>query len=365
VGRNPSGRFVLQMEQVRMTPAALRHPDLLACLSAAAGPPAAAGTAAAGPAAAGMPRRQPQLLPSLRLLESHGDQVLALPPGAVTLATSGTAAHELWAAGPNVLAFQFHIEIDGRLAHEKIWPAIKAAGRWAGGGVRGAGAAALKEGQAMCISAWADSSRGPGLACRFTEEEAQQSERSLLCCQPDDESMLQLVKHFIAHGLGPEQQQEQEQGQEQQQEQQRGQQQGEQQPADEAAEAETAAALLAVVIIGSSSSSSDGSGGPKDSGRPGAQPQQHQDSSHPHEQQQQQHPDPASELPGTSASASRLPPLAASLRPLQTSGRPGAEMLGGAAPVPDAPGSVYSGVSSPGRMSEPACGLGQPAPGQP
>jgi GMP synthase-like glutamine amidotransferase len=92
--------------------------------------------------------------------------VQALPPGAITLATSGTAAHELWAVGANVLASQFHLEVDGRLAHEKIWPAIKAAGRWdggAGGAGGAAGAAALNEGQAMCISAWADSSRGPTL----------------------------------------------------------------------------------------------------------------------------------------------------------------------------------------------------------
>jgi GMP synthase-like glutamine amidotransferase len=65
--------------------------------------------------------------------------VLALPPGAVTLATSSTAAHELWAYGANVLAFQFHLEFDGQLAHEKIWPAIKAAGRWGGRLQRDAG----------------------------------------------------------------------------------------------------------------------------------------------------------------------------------------------------------------------------------
>lgn len=137
VGPNPSGRFVLHMEHISMTPAALQHPQLLSALTAA------------GPAAAEPPADRPTTtsatthttdttttdssssgqLPSLRLLESHGDQVLALPPGATTLATSPTASHELWAYGGCVLAFQFHIEFGGRLAHEKIWPAIKAAGR--------------------------------------------------------------------------------------------------------------------------------------------------------------------------------------------------------------------------------------------
>lgn len=56
-------------------------------------------------------------------------QALKLPAGAQLLLTSDTAVHEMWALGPNVLAFQFHPELPGTLAHEKIWSAVSANGR--------------------------------------------------------------------------------------------------------------------------------------------------------------------------------------------------------------------------------------------
>ena len=47
----------------------------------------------------------------LYALESHGDCVTALPPGAVLLASSATAAVELWALGDTLLASQCHPEL--------------------------------------------------------------------------------------------------------------------------------------------------------------------------------------------------------------------------------------------------------------
>jgi hypothetical protein len=78
--------------------------------------------------------------------------VLALPPGATTLATSPTASHELWAYAGCVLAFQFHIEFGGQLAHEKIWPAIKAAGRWGSEAWASSRGCLLAGGGAMMVS---------------------------------------------------------------------------------------------------------------------------------------------------------------------------------------------------------------------
>jgi GMP synthase-like glutamine amidotransferase len=132
VGPNPSGRFVLGVETVTPTPDGLgRLPALAAAVGAAlerqVSDDAAAGAGKAV-AAAAAPQQQPlaegggsglaaeasarlaaaACRPCFRVMESHGDQVLELPPGAVRLASSGTAANELWALGDNVLAFQFH-----------------------------------------------------------------------------------------------------------------------------------------------------------------------------------------------------------------------------------------------------------------
>lgn len=54
--------------------------------------------------------------------------MLELPPGAIRLATSATAANELWCYGPNILASQFHVEFDEPLVLEKIWASLKAVG---------------------------------------------------------------------------------------------------------------------------------------------------------------------------------------------------------------------------------------------
>ncbi|GIL66971.1 hypothetical protein Vafri_20470 [Volvox africanus] len=185
VGRNPSGKFVLGVENVFVdTPAARRcglvlqsplppplQPSQPSQLSPVVGgaslrgrggrntegdPPAAGcsgggsiastGTGAAAPAAIardakdGEPdvgdgrggRRGGGLVPErfcLRVLQSHGDQVLTLPPGASLLAMSGTAPHEMWALDNRCLAFQFHPELTPDLVYDKIWTALSASGR--------------------------------------------------------------------------------------------------------------------------------------------------------------------------------------------------------------------------------------------
>ncbi|GLI67266.1 hypothetical protein VaNZ11_011449 [Volvox africanus] len=185
VGRNPSGQFVLGVEHVFVdTPAARRcglvlqsphlppPPPLSSPPSQGVGggaslrghgdnntegdPPAAgssggslastgAGAAGAAPAAVVTDAKDGELdvgdgsdgggsglVPErlcLRVLQSHGDQVLTLPPGASLLATSGTAAHEMWALDNRCLAFQFHPELTPDLMYDKIWTALSASGR--------------------------------------------------------------------------------------------------------------------------------------------------------------------------------------------------------------------------------------------
>uniref|UniRef100_A0A383VEN3 Glutamine amidotransferase domain-containing protein n=1 Tax=Tetradesmus obliquus TaxID=3088 RepID=A0A383VEN3_TETOB len=120
-----------------------------ALTAAAAGSSAAAAAASCG---------------CFRLIESHGDQVLQLPPGAVLLASSPTAPNELWSWGPNILASQFHVEFDEPLVLQKIWTTLKHVGR-------------LDDGQAEC------------------------SRRVLEAGGQMNAAMLQVIKHFLRHGI--------------------------------------------------------------------------------------------------------------------------------------------------------------------
>lgn len=63
--------------------------------------------------------------PCLRLIQSHGDQVLQLPPDAVLLGHSPTAPHELWALEDRVLAIQGHPELRNDDVVHKILPAVR------------------------------------------------------------------------------------------------------------------------------------------------------------------------------------------------------------------------------------------------
>ena len=130
MGRNPDGRFVLRVERVALEAQLVQSRAFqLALRDYAAGPPdpscssqaagsakqqdteepagAAAGGAGRGPAAtADAAAQQVAEHGSLGIIESHGDCVLELPPGAVRLAGSSTAQYEIWALRDNVLAIQ-------------------------------------------------------------------------------------------------------------------------------------------------------------------------------------------------------------------------------------------------------------------
>lgn len=100
MGRNPSGRFVLGVESVRFDTSAARSCGLpwhvaeaaLGGAAAAGGPAgvgagAEAGSAAQASGSSGGGGGGGAC--TLRLLQSHGDAVLELPPGATLLAVSG------------------------------------------------------------------------------------------------------------------------------------------------------------------------------------------------------------------------------------------------------------------------------------
>jgi GMP synthase-like glutamine amidotransferase len=61
----------------------------------------------------------------LRMLESHGDSVTELPPGAVALGSSPTCQHEMFSIGDNVLSFQGHPEFSVALLKDRILPALR------------------------------------------------------------------------------------------------------------------------------------------------------------------------------------------------------------------------------------------------
>lgn len=61
----------------------------------------------------------------LTLLESHEEQVIALPPGARSLAASPGTAHEAFALGRRVLGIQGHPEMEPGHLTERILPGLR------------------------------------------------------------------------------------------------------------------------------------------------------------------------------------------------------------------------------------------------
>lgn len=59
------------------------------------------------------------------MLESHGDAVTELPPGAVALGRSPTCQHEAFSIGDSVLSFQGHPEFSAALLKDRILPALR------------------------------------------------------------------------------------------------------------------------------------------------------------------------------------------------------------------------------------------------
>lgn len=110
VDKNPSLRFVLKAETIRADSAMLAK----VCRQEGEG---------------GYSSRCPA---SFRLIQSHGDCVRELPPGAVLIGHSETCAHEIYAAGKelNILACQAHPEFEVQYCiTDRILPAVTKANR--------------------------------------------------------------------------------------------------------------------------------------------------------------------------------------------------------------------------------------------
>ena len=105
-GANPKGKFVLHREEIKCVEAMLAREDYKS--AAEIFPPSS------GPKST-----------RLFVFQSHGDQVLALPPGAEALASSDTADIEVWALGEDVLAWQGHPELSAEAMITKITPYIR------------------------------------------------------------------------------------------------------------------------------------------------------------------------------------------------------------------------------------------------
>lgn len=91
VGKNPSGRFKLGVDRLQWSDAAQ----------------ALLGTAAADD--------DPTVL-----VQSHGECVASLPPGAVALASSETIPHEIFLVGGQFLGIQGHPEVDRQFLQQKF-----------------------------------------------------------------------------------------------------------------------------------------------------------------------------------------------------------------------------------------------------
>jgi len=171
VGKNPDGGFVLKVESVQLSEA-LRSSaamQLAAADAAATGGNSSSGDGNSGSGSSGGGSG------SVRIIQSHGDQVLQLPPSCVVLAHSPTAPVEMfsntagnllavqvrrgshlwsacglcnfiWASGQVGMAtpgsslilsneMQGHVELSREETLEKIWPAITASGRLSPGGL--------------------------------------------------------------------------------------------------------------------------------------------------------------------------------------------------------------------------------------
>lgn len=130
VGPNPGGGFVFGAEAVEV---AL---DLAATHTYTAAAAAAAATAGTPPPTATV-KSHVRMRATVRLLESHGEQVLSLPHGSVLLASSEGTPNELFLTGggehhdnnSNVLCCQSHPEFDPELLASRIEPALIEKGR--------------------------------------------------------------------------------------------------------------------------------------------------------------------------------------------------------------------------------------------
>ena len=103
VGRNPHGKFVWNMEDVKLNHNAQKHPFFK-----------------------GLVNEDNKI--SYALFESHGDSVTALAPIAEHLATSDTSNFEIVSIGDDIISIQSHPEFSEYEMVDKILPSLKRSG---------------------------------------------------------------------------------------------------------------------------------------------------------------------------------------------------------------------------------------------
>ena len=102
VGQNPQREFVWNAENIQLTAEARKHEFFNNNIET--------------------------LKDDFNLFESHGECVLAIPPGAVKLASSHSCEYEIVGIGNNIITMQNHPEITAELMTERILPSLKAKG---------------------------------------------------------------------------------------------------------------------------------------------------------------------------------------------------------------------------------------------
>ncbi|KAK9832408.1 hypothetical protein WJX74_009010 [Apatococcus lobatus] len=118
VGRNPNDRFVLKVEDLEASKDWRQQPYFQDAL------------AQAELAAKEVHSEQRNgSSPVLRVIESHGDQVLELPVGAQLLGSSSTSPLDAWAYSNRLLALQGHPEMTCSMVAKKILQPLTINGR--------------------------------------------------------------------------------------------------------------------------------------------------------------------------------------------------------------------------------------------
>lgn len=101
VDTNPSKRFCFRSEKLKLLPGWYNHP-VLSCER----------------------NRANASSEEVRLLESHGECVIRLPPKATLAASSETLVNEVWYIGNHVLAMQAHPEFTPEILKERVLPKL-------------------------------------------------------------------------------------------------------------------------------------------------------------------------------------------------------------------------------------------------
>ena len=128
VDHNPNGRFMLGTEFIRPTAELLKRKDFVEALRVSK---STSENVLAMKKLVSSDNTSDETLnsikPYLKVLESHGDQIVIPPPDATLLASSDSTQYELWCVETetkHALAMQFHPELWKEIIVEKIGPAL-------------------------------------------------------------------------------------------------------------------------------------------------------------------------------------------------------------------------------------------------